>query len=103
MLDANNKPVYYGAVSRLGEVDRYGLFMSRLMNKDYEMKTEDLSKLYSLLPADVQKEINLSADSPSELPAVSKKNYTGLVAGAVTIVFVIAFVIGYSVIKKRKK
>lgn len=105
LLDANDQLVYYGAVSRFGEVDYYGLFMSRLMNKDYEMKTEDLSKLYSLLPVDVQKEIKapegLPTDTPLELPAVSKKNYMGWVVGGVAVIFVIAFAIGF-VIRKKK-
>lgn len=98
LLDANDKTVYYGAVSRYGEVDYYGLFMSRLMNKDYEMRPEDLSKLYSLLPAEAQKEIelpeDLPADASSELPAIPKKNYTGWVAGGVAVIFVIAFFCG---------
>ncbi|MBR3933245.1 MAG: hypothetical protein IKJ68_04990 [Clostridia bacterium] len=106
LLDANDKCVYYGAVSRYGEVDYYGLFMSRLMNKDYEMKTEDLSKLYSLLPYDVQKEIKLPeglpTDTPLELHAVPKKNYTGWIVGGVAVIFVIAFAIGYKVTKKEK-
>ena len=106
LLDSNDQLVYYGAVSRFGEVDRYGLFMGRLMEKDYEMKTEDLSKLYSLLPVDVQKEIKLPeglpTDTPLELPAVPKKNYTGWVVGGVAVIFVIAFAIGFSVFKKRK-
>ena len=95
LLDANDQLVYYGAVSRYGEVDYYGLFMSRLMNKDYEMRPEDLAKLYSLLPAEAQKEIelpeDLPADASSELPAIPKKNYTGWVAGGVAVIFVIAF------------
>lgn len=107
LLDANDQLVYYGAVSRYGEVDYYGLFMSRLMNKDYEMRPVDLSKLYSLLPAEAQKEIklpeNLPADAPSELPSIPKKNYTGWVVGGVAVVFVIAFYVGYSFIRKRKK
>ena len=106
LLDVNDQLVYYGAVSRFGEVDRYGLFMGRLMEKDYEMKTEDLSKLYSLLPDDVQKEIKLPeglpTDTPLELPDVPKKNYTGWVVGGVAIVFMIAFSMGYMVIRKRK-
>lgn len=105
LLDANDKTVYYGAVSRYGEVDYYGLFMSRLMNKDYEMRPEDLSKLYSLLPAEAQKEIelpeDLPADASSELPAIPKKNYTGWVAGGVAVIFVIAFFVGYRFIRKK--
>ena len=106
LLDANDKCVYFGAVSRFGEVDYYGLFMSRLMNKDYEMKTEDLSKLYSLLPYDVQKEIKLPeglpADTPLELPAVPKKNYTGWVVGGFAVILLFAFALGYSIIRKQK-
>ena len=105
LLDANDKTVYYGAVSRYGEVDYYGLFMSRLMNKDYEMRPEDLAKLYSLLPAEAQKEIelpeDLPADASSELPAIPKKNYTGWVAGGVAVIFVIAFFVGYRFIGKK--
>ena len=104
LLDSNDKTVYFGAVSRFGEVDNYGLFMSRLMNKDYEMKTEDLSKLYSLLPDYVQKQIKvperLSVDETLELPA---KNYTNLIVWVVVIIFVIAFVIGFGIRKKKQK
>lgn len=107
LLDSNDQLVYYGAVSRFGEVDRYGLFMGRLMEKDYEMKTEDLSKLYSLLPDDVQKEIKLPeglpTDTPLELPAVPKKNYTGWFVGGVAVVFVIAFAIGIVIRKKKQR
>jgi len=107
LLDANDQLVYYGAASRFGEVDRYALFMSRLMNKDYEMKTEDLSKLYSLLPDDVQKEIKLPegipTDTPLELPAVPKKNYTGWVVGGVAVIFIIAFAIGIVINKKKQR
>ena len=107
LLDANDKCVYYGAVSRYGEVDHYALFMSRLMNKDYEMKTEDLSKLYSLLPNEVQKEIiapeGLPTDDPLEVPAVPKKDYTGWLVGGVAVIFVIAFAIGFGIRKKKQK
>lgn len=85
LLDVNDKTVYYGAVSRFGEVDRYSLMMSRLMAKDYEMKTEDVSKLYSLLSDEAQ------------------KNYTGWVTGGVATVFVIAFAVGYIVRKRKQK
>ena len=75
------------------------------MNKDYEMKTEDLSKLYSLLPNEVQKKIiapeGLPADDPLEVPAVPKKNYTGWVVGGVAVIFVIAFAIGFGIRKKK--
>ena len=107
LLDANDKTVYFGAVSRHGEVDNYGLFMSRLMNKDYEMKTEDLSKLYSLLPNEVQKKIiapeGLPTDDPLEVPAVPKKNYTGWIIEGVIAVFIIAFAMGVAIRRKKQK
>ena len=99
LLDANDKCVYFGAVSRHGEVDHYGLFMSRLMNKDYEMKTEDLSKLYSLLPDEVQKKIITTEG----LTAVPKKNYTGWIVEGVAVGFVIAFAIWFGIRKKKQK
>jgi len=106
LLDKNDQLVYFAAVSRLGEVDRYGLFMSRLMAKDYEMEAEDLSKLYSLFPVDIQKEIKsperLPADKPLELPAVPDKNYTGLIVSGVASVFLIAFFFGYYINRRRK-
>ena len=108
LLDENEQLVSMAAVSRFGEVDRYGLMMSRLMNKDYEMKTEDLQKLYSLFPKDVQKNIVApegikESEEPLELPDENVKNYKPWLYGgvAVVLVLVIAFIIGFTV-KKRK-
>ena len=104
LLDGNEQLVSYAAVSRHGEVDRYGLMMSRLMNKDYEMKKEDLQKLYSLLPKDVQKNIVVSEDSsvkPLELPDIDENNYPPCIVGGGVTIFLIAFIIGF-VVKKRR-
>ena len=106
LLDENEQPVSFAAVSRFGEVDKYGLMMSRLMEKDYEMKTEDLQKLYSLFPNDVQKNIVAPegikvSEEPLELPDENAKNYKPLLYGGGGAIFVIAFVIGFAV-KKRK-
>ena len=106
LLDGNEQLVSYAAVSRHGEVDKYGLMMSRLMEKDYEMKTEDLQKLYSLLPKDVQKNIVAPegikvSEEPLELPDENAKNYKPLLYGGAGAIFVIAFIIGFAV-KKRK-
>ena len=106
LLDENEQLVSMAAVSRFGEVDRYGLMMSRLMNKDYEMKTEDLQKLYSLFPKSVQKNIvapeEISAsEEPLELPDVEEKNYTPWLYGGAAAVFVIAFLIGIAIKKRR--
>ena len=78
--------------------------MSRLMQKDYEMKKEDLQKLYALFPKSVQKNIAVPEESsgkPLELPDIAEKNYTPWLYGGAAIVFVIAFIIGIAV-KKRK-
>ena len=106
LRDENEQLVNHAAVSRFGEVDRYGMMMSSLMEKDYEMKTEDLQKLYSLLPKDVQKNIGAPegikvSEEPLELPDENAKNYKPLLYGSVGAVFVIAFIIGFAV-KKRK-
>jgi len=107
LLDANDKTIYFGAVSRFGEVDKYALFMSRLMQKDYEMKTEDLSKLYSLFPADVQRKIKkperLPSDQPLELSVEPTKSHTGVFVGGVAILFVVAFAIGFGIRKRKQK
>lgn len=100
LLDSNEQVVSFGAVSRFGEVDKYGLFMSRLMAKDYEMETEDLLKLYSLLPEDVQNELDIPE---TEQPSIPKKTYTGWVIGGAAVVFVIAFAVGYTVRKTKQK
>ena len=106
LRDDNEQLVNYAAVSRFGEVDRYGMMMSRLMEKDYEMKTEDLQKLYSLLPKDVQKSIVAPegikvSEEPLELPDENAKNYKPWLYGGVAAIFIIAFAIGFAV-KKRK-
>ena len=102
----NEQLVSMAAVSRFGEVDRYGLMMSRLMNKDYEMKTEDLQKLYSLFPKDVQKNIVAPegipvSEEPLELPDMAEKNYSPWLYGGAATVFVIAFLIGVAIKKRR--
>ena len=104
LLDGNEQLVSYAAISRHGEVDKYGLMMSRLMQMDYEMKKEDLQKLYSLLPEDVQKNMVVPEDNsvkPLELPDVTVKNYKPWLYGGVVAAFAIAFIIGFA-IKKRK-
>lgn len=110
VLDEYEKVFHYAAISKFGEVDRYGLFMSRLMAKDYEMKLEDLSKLYSLFPADVQKNIimpeSVSGSTetlPLILPEVPVKDYTGKIAFGVSAVFLFAFIVGFIVSRKIKK
>ena len=76
------------------------------MQKDYEMKSEDLQKLYSLFPKSVQQNIVVpegipSSEEPLELPDTAQKNYTPWLYGGVATVFTIAFIIGFA-FKKRK-
>ena len=106
LLDENEQLVSMAAVSRFGEVDRYGLMMSRLMQKDYEMKTKDLQKLYSLFPKDIQKNIVApeeiqSSEDPLEVPAIPEKNYAPWLYGGAATIFVIAFIIGFAIKRKR--
>lgn len=55
----------FAAITEYGEVDKYGVFMSRLMCVDYQMKTDDLNKLYSLLPEEIRPEISVSEEKAS--------------------------------------
>ena len=76
------------------------------MQKDYEMKSEDLQKLYSLLPKDVQKNIVAPeeipvSEEPLDLPDTAQKNYTPWLYGGAAAVFVIAFIIGCAIRKRR--
>ncbi|MBR5153065.1 MAG: hypothetical protein IKW60_06045 [Clostridia bacterium] len=107
LLDADDKPVYFSAVSRFGEVDTYALFMSRLMQKDYEMKPEDVQKLYTLFPTDVQKKLKtperLPSEQPLELPVESPQNHIGVFAGIAAFVFIVAFTIGVGIRKRKQK
>ena len=58
----------FAAISPLGEVDRYGMFMSRLPCAAFEMETADLQKLYGLLPEEVQDKVqDLSVSSKTDL------------------------------------
>lgn len=106
LLDIKNQTMYFCAVSRLGEVDRYGIFSNRLMTKDYEMKPEDLLKLYSLLPQNVREEIEPPEGFPSnissELPATPKKNYLAWIVSGVAL-FIIVFAGTFVIYKKNKK
>jgi hypothetical protein len=110
LLDADDNCVYYGAVSRYGEVDRYGLFMSRLMEKDYEMKTEDLSKLYSLFPDYVQKDMPVDDMDVDRYIEVFQNHFSQRVdesskkyAFVITAVILVAFVAWFVVRKKTGK
>lgn len=55
----------FAAVTEYGEVDRYGMFMSRIMCVDYQMSIDDLSKLYSLLPDEIKPEIQVTEEKIS--------------------------------------
>ena len=106
LVDENEQLVSMAAVSRFGEVDRYCLMMSRLMQKDYEMKTKDLQKLYSLFPKNIQKTIVApeeiqSSEDPLEVPAIPEKNYAPWLYGGAATIFVIAFIIGFAIKRKR--
>lgn len=96
LLDSSDKTQYFAAVSRFGEVDKYSLFMSRLMAKDYEMKPKDIKKLYSLLPDEVP------LDVLSETSAVPKENFAGIFVTMTLAVIIIAFIIGIIIYKKKK-
>ncbi|MBQ4528040.1 MAG: hypothetical protein II998_08205 [Clostridia bacterium] len=107
LVDENEQLVSFAAVSRHGEVDKYGEFMSRLMNKDYEMEPDDLKKLYSLLPQDVQQEITLpekamASDGQASDDATEGNSNKLLIAVGATTVVAVAIALGF-VLKRKKK
>lgn len=85
---ADGRLVSYAAVTPLGEVDRYNLFMSRLMTADYTMAEEDLSALSALLPS-------------AEQPAPSKMPPAGWIFGGALLLFGVVLVV--FVRRRRKK
>ncbi len=82
--------IYFGAVTRYGEVDRYGMAMSRLMAKDYEMKSEDLEKLYSLISSDVQtdeKPASSDVSDSSKLYIIAAVIVAAIIVSSILIIF----------------
>lgn len=103
MLDSNGHLVFFSAVTQYGEVDSYSRMFSRLMTADYKMSSEDVAKLYSLLPEEVQNNLPNSADANTaqEAESIPKKNYTvWFFIGIAFVVFAIAFSIGYKTNKR---
>lgn len=67
-IQKDNQMGSYAAVSKFGEVDRYGMFMSRLPCADFEMRLEDLQKLYALLPVEAKEKLpDFSESSKTDL------------------------------------
>lgn len=64
--DGTGIPDMFAAVAPYGEVDKLSWGMSRLMASDYTMEKEDVEKLYSLLPENVQKKIPEYHKMPDE-------------------------------------
>lgn len=118
LLDENDRVINFAAVSRYGEVDRYALFMSRLMIKDYEMQPEDLSKLYSLFPEDIKIKLKAPENLPIythtlpikpsgqpitvEIPAETEKNDTLVVTTGIAAVIIVAFTV-FAIFRKKKR
>ena len=77
------------------------------MNKDYEMEIEDLQRLYSFLPDHIQEELKVPDNLlTGRIANTSDEPYKGnivyLIGGAVA-VFVIAFIVGVIVYRRKKK
>lgn len=107
LTDTEEQCIGYATVSRFGEVDKYSRLMSRYMKKDYEMEKSDLSRLYSLLPSDVQKQITTPegapSDDPLKLPRYPKEINVGYAVGGTAVLFVIAFALGFVIRKNKHK
>lgn len=99
LLDKDDRVVSFGAVSRFGEVDRYGLFMGRLMMRDMEMSFIDLRKLYSLFPEDLRRGMDLPEESVNAVP---KNIRTGIEMGVKALIALAVVTLVLVIAKKRK-
>lgn len=95
LTDGEGKWVSYAAITEFGEVDRYSLTMSRMMAVDYEMKTDDLVKLYELIPEKVWKDVGVSVEKTEN----NCYTYIILSAAGIAVILIIA---GSIIIKKRR-
>lgn len=84
----------FAAISKYGEVDSYSPIMSRLPDKDFKIKTEDLKKLYNLLPDEVQERLPVLA--------VAQPEYNYSIYVAIFVVALIAVLIIVLIKKKNK-
>lgn len=96
MLDANGHLVFFSAVTQYGEVDSYSRMFSRLMSADYAMNPEDVIKLHSLLPKEIQNDLPKPDETHTEtVPTIPKQNYTVWFVTIISLVCIAAYVIGY--------
>ena len=90
----------FASVTRFCEVDRYNPMMGRLPCCDFTMSWEDLAKLYTFLPNDVQRELYAKngAESNDSVFSIVTGAVVGAAAGAG-----IGCVVGVIVSRKKKK
>ena len=90
----------FAAVAPYGEVDKLSLGMSRLFSDDYRMEQNDVEKLYSLLPDDVQKRI------PEFHKMLDEGDKPVTVVNKTLVIFVIVFILLLTLVmlllRKRK-
>lgn len=92
----------FACVSRFCEVDRYSQMMSRLPNCDFTMTWEDLAKLYTFLPEDVQRELYAKNGAAVTEPTVSNHTVLWISLGAVAVIG-IGGATGIIITRKKKK
>ena len=100
LIDGFEK-VTFACVTRFCEVDRYSQMMSRLPNCDFTMTWEDLAKLYTFLPEDVQRELYAKNGA-----AVAEPDATPIVIGVLVGAVVgggIGGAVGVIIARKKKK
>lgn len=93
--------VTFACVTRFCEVDRYSQMMGRLPQCDFTMTWEDLAKLYTFLPEDVQRELYAKNGA-----AVAEPDATPIVIGVLVGAVVgggIGGAVGVIIARKKKK
>lgn len=86
----------FACVTRFGEVDRYNPMMGRLPKCDFLMEQNDLEKLYSFLPDNLQKELYLK-NGDEMIDNESKSVAVWILVGVVSVL-----VIGWVIYRNNK-
>lgn len=102
--DGTGIPDMFAAVAPYGEVDKLSWGMSRLMASDYMMEKEDIEKLYTLLPENVQKKIPEYHKMPDEGDKpVTIVDTAFVIMVALLVAFVVLLLISISKRKHREE
>ncbi len=92
----------FASVTRFCEVDQYNPMMGRLPECDFKMSWDDLGKLYTFLPEDVQRELYAKNGAEVTQPTASANTVLWVSLGVV-VVLGIGGVMGIIIARRKRK